>query len=53
LEEEEERLAKSSSAPLASSASASGAVPLEVDPPASCGPAAELADEPLQAVDIV
>jgi len=54
VEEEEERPAESSSAAPTPSASAEGAAPPAVLPPsASTGPAAAVADEPVQAVDIV
>ena len=55
VEEEEEKPAEASSAPSAPSAPvpAAGAAPPAVVPPASAGPATAVADEPVQAVDIV
>jgi len=54
VEEEDERPAESSSATPTPSAPAEGAAPPAVAPPsASTGPAAAVADEPVQAVDIV
>jgi len=53
VEEEEEKPAEASSAPSAPSAPAAGAAPPAVVPPASTGPATAVADEPVQAVDIV
>ena len=52
VEEEEEKPAEASSAPSAPAAAA-GAAPPAVIPPASTGPATAVADEPVQAVDIV
>ena len=51
-EEEEEKPAEASSAPSAPPA-AGAAAPPAVVPPASTGPATAVADEPVQAVDIV
>jgi len=53
VEEEVEKPAESSSAPPASFAPAEGAALPAVFPLASSGPAAAVADEPVQAVDIV
>ena len=55
VEEEEEKPAEASSAPSAPSAptAAAGAAPPALVPPASAGPATAVADEPVQAVDIV
>ena len=55
VEEEEEKPTETLSAPSAPSApvAAAGAARLVVIPPASTGPATAVADEPVQAVDIV
>ena len=55
VEGEEEKPAEASPAPSAPSAPAAavGAAPLAVVPPGSTGPATSVADEPVQAVDIV
>ncbi|CAZ80158.1 unnamed protein product [Tuber melanosporum] len=53
VEEEEEKPTEASSAPSVSPAPAAGASPVAVAPPASTGPAVAVADEPVQAVDIV